>query len=144
MKSAFFLLLLLFVSSIAYGGWQQDFRNIYTQNGIDDAVVNALAMGANPDQIIKEALPISSLKQERLIKALFCALAQPETIRNSALKNGIKELKVNEGYKLALEECSQQMEENLNAALDSSQQFPGNSSSDQARSTNYASPWKFQ
>ncbi len=125
--------------------WSENFASIYYEKGIDIAVVLAFEEGATPQQVIKIALPLKDLEREELLKALFCALAQPDTIREAAFANNITEKKVSEGYQLALSECSRQMEENLNAALDSSGRFPGSTSSSSAsRNTNYASPWKFE
>jgi len=136
---------LIMLCSTAMAVWSENFASIYYEKGIDAAVVSALEDGAAPKQIVKIALPLKDLKREVLMKALFCALAQPDTIREAAFANNIKEKKVNEGYQLALSECSRQMEENLNAALDSSNRFPGStSSSNETRNTNYASPWKFK
>lgn len=136
---------IILLTSEAFAGWQDTFTRTYAEKGIDQAVVNALSAGANPYQIIKVALPLDGLRKDHLIKALFCALAQPDTIQEAAAANGIEQPKVDEGYDLALQECARLMDEHLNSALDSSQHFPGNtSSSRESQSTNYASPWKFE
>lgn len=135
----------LFTGSAALAGWTDEFATIYENNGIDQAVATAVAEGAEPNQIVKTALPLVGMTKEYLVKALFCAIALPDTVKNAAITNGITEETVTDGYKLALDECSRQMQENLSAALDSSNRFPGNkSSSSQTGSTNYASPWKFK
>lgn len=137
--------LLLLTYSIALAAWQDDFDSIFTEEGIDAAVIAALAEGASPEQITKKALPLAGLKKEKLFKALFCALAQPDAIQDAATANDVNESIVQEGYQLALTECSRQMDENLNTALDTSQKYQGNtSSSKQSRRTNYASPAAFK
>ena len=124
--------------------WSNDFRSIYANEGIDKAVRTALSKGANLDQIFKSALPIKNLKEENLIKALFCALAQPDYIREAAEVNQITENKVDAGYQLALAECAREMEENLNAVVNPTPQFPELSPSKRIRRTVYASPWTFE
>jgi hypothetical protein len=137
-------LLLLFHTTVM-AAWQDDFATIYAEKGIDAAVVAALAEGASPEQIIATALPLAGLKKELLLKALFCATAQPNAIQDGAAANGISESTVLEGYQLALDKCSRQMDEKLNSALDTTQQYRGNtSSSRQSRKTNYASPSTIQ
>ena len=112
--------------------------------GIDEAVKFALNDGANPDQIIKKARPLEGVTEENLIKALFCALAQPDYIRDAAKINKISDEKVDAGYQLALAECARQMEENLNSVVTPTPQFPELSPSKRIRRTVYASPWTFE
>ncbi|HBI14603.1 MAG TPA: hypothetical protein DDY20_03665 [Desulfobulbaceae bacterium] len=137
-------LVLNFIYSPAFAAWEDDFQNLYREKGIDEAVLSALADGANPDQIIRVALPLAGLTQEMLIKALFCALPQPDDIREAARANAISNAKVDEGYQLALSECARQMEENLNSAVILEPHFPSVAPSDSTRTTNYGSPWKFE
>lgn len=135
---------LLASGSPALAGWIADFSSTYTEHGIDRAIIRALEEGAAPEQIVETALPLPDLHEANLVKALFCALAQPDTVKNAAATHGISEKTINDGYQLALAECARQMAENLNSALDSSSRFPGSTySSGEARGTNYASPWKF-
>lgn len=138
------LFALLFSLSPALAAWEDTFPNLYREKGIDEAVIRALAEGANPDQIIKVALPLENLTQEALIKALFCALAQPEAIRDAAKSNSITDTKVDEGYQLALASCARQMEENLNATIIQAPQFPELAPSNRIRRTVYGSPWQFE
>lgn len=144
LKIAAALIAVFFVISVAYAAWEDNFQNLYQEKGIDEAVVHALAEGANPDQIIKAGLPLKGLTQEVLIKALFCALAQPDAIREAAQANGIGDTKIDEGYQLALATCARQMEENLNAAIIQTPQFPELAPSNRIRRTVYGSPWKFE
>ena len=136
-------LLIVFGFSSAQAAWEENFATLFQEKGIDEAVISALAEGANPDQIIKIALPLTGMAPEALVKALFCALAQPEAIREAAKANAISEPAIDEGYQLALAGCARQMEENLNSAL-----VPDAQNSDQAptnpvRKPAYGSPWKF-
>lgn len=138
------LSILLLLSAHAWADWADTFYKDYNKNGIDYAVATALGDGHNPDQIIKTALPIDNLEQEKLIKALFCALALPGSIYNAAEKNGITDVKVSEGYQLALAECAREMEENLNVEFNPTDQAAAPSPSDRTRGSSQASPWNFQ
>lgn len=138
------LLAVVLIFSPAFAAWEDNFQNLYQEKGIDEAVIDALAEGANPDQIIKAALPLAGLTQEVLIKALFCALPHPDAIREAARANAISDAKVDEGYQLALSACARQMEENLNSAVILEPHFPEMAPTNRARSTNYGSTWKFE
>jgi len=144
-KKFFFLLsIFLITCAIARADWTGIFYQNYKEMGIDHAVKAALGEGHSPDQIIKTALPIDNLRQEELIKALFCALALPGSIYDSAEKNGISDQKVAEGYELALAVCAKEMEENLNAIVSPAGQSSDLSPTEQARGSDLASPWKFE
>ena len=143
-KILFFITFLMMTTTVVLANWSENFHTIYADKGINEAVKNALSEGANLDQIIKAALPIKSLKEENLIKALFCALAQPDYIREAAKVNQITDNKVDAGYQLALAECAREMEENLNAIVNPTPQFPELSPSKRIRRGVYASPWTFE
>ena len=110
------LVLCLVVSSLAFATtWHEKFVSNYSELGIDLAVEKAVQEDQKtPDQIIKIALPIEGLEKEILIKALFCSGAKPEDVNNDAIKNDISEEIINDGYQLALTECSRRMEEYFN------------------------------
>ena len=136
-------LAIVFSFSVALAAWEKNFATLYQEKGIDEAVITALAEGANPDQIIKIALPLEGLKQGVLIKALYCALAQPEAIREAAMANAISEPTIDEGYQLALSECARRMEENLNSALIPTPQNSEQAPTNRVRKPVSGSPWKF-
>lgn len=142
--ACYFTVFILLTSSPALADWAKYFSQVYYEKGIDDAVVMALSEGASPYQIIKEGLPIKDLKKEILLKALFCALAQPETIHEAAKENSIGDDTVDKGFQLALIECKRQMEENLNSTIIQSSRFPELAPSKRTRRTVYGSPWKFE
>ena len=145
MKRCVIILSILLLSyAQAWADWTDTFYINYENHGIDHAVSTALGDGLNPDQIIKAALPIENLAQEKLVKALFCALALPGSIYDAAETNGITEAKVSEGYQLALGECAREMEENLNVEFSPADQPTDPSPSDRSRGSSQASPWNFQ
>lgn len=115
-KKLFFpLVVLVFSASIASASsWHERFVANYAELGIDLAVQTALEEGATPHMIVKNALPIEDLEEEVLVKALFCAGAEPNEIKKAALDNNIQEDLLNEGFRLAITECRRIMEENLN------------------------------
>jgi hypothetical protein len=136
--------MLLMVGSAAVADLTDAFYADYTKNGIDQAVKTALVDGNSPDRIIRTALPIPDLEREKLIKALFCALALPGSIYDAAEANNIPDSTVAQGYQLALAECAAAMEENLNAAVSPVNQPPELAPSKRVRKSSFASPSNFQ
>jgi hypothetical protein len=118
MKSMWFLLqevnmkkiaiactLVLLSVTIAFAEWLVDFRDTYVKEGIDKAVVVALKGGANPDLIVENGLQLEGLNPENLVKALYCAGAKGQDIRDAAKKWNISEIVVAAGYKKSIAEC---------------------------------------
>lgn len=142
MKKIFLSLAVLFATfSVASAEWSRIFSDIYTDKGLDEAVVYALSEGYSPDQIMQTALPIKDLPHDELIKALFCALAPLDAVYEAAKTNNIADEKVTQGYDLALAECPNAMEEKAAAAT---QQNPALAPAQSNNSTNFASPSTFQ
>lgn len=139
-----FLILFLVICATAFADWAENFYANYEEQGIDHAVKTALGEGNSPDRIVRTALPIKDLEQDKLIKALFCGLALPGSIYEAAEVNGIPESTVAQGYQLALAECAREMEENLNAAVSPANPPPELSPSKRVRGSSFASPWKFE
>ena len=138
------LFIILFSSVTALAEWPADFSAAYEKNGIDDAVVQALSRGIAPKQIIATALKIPGLEQVQLIKALYCALAQPEDIQIAAEKNKISKETIAKGYELALGQCSRQMEERMNADQTLTPRFPKTAPSQRIRGNVSTSPSTFE
>ncbi len=99
-------LLVLMSVSVAFAEWLVDFRDIYVKQGIDKAVVSALKEGANPDLIVENGLKLEGLNPENLVKALYCAGAKGQDIRDAAKKYDISELIVAAGFKKSVAECA--------------------------------------
>ena len=135
----FTFLLLMYSSAIA--DWSQTFRDHYETKGIDTAVSTSLGEGINPDQIKQQGLLIEVLPSPELIKALFCSLVQPAIISDAAKVNNLPESTVAEGYQLALAQCAEEMEEQMNIAPN--MPFPGANPAGQIRPAQ-ASPWTFK
>jgi hypothetical protein len=91
--------------SVAGAEWVDDFRKTYADQGIDEAVENAMKDGKNPDVIVELGLEIEGLNPQNLIKALYCAGANGQDIRAAAEKRHISELIVAAGYKKSIDEC---------------------------------------
>lgn len=139
-KSILALALLFAVCSAALAGWTDVFRDMVREKSLDEAVVYALSEGNSPEIIIRTALSVDGLEEDKLIKALFCALAPLMDVYDGAAANGIADEKVTAGYDLALEECPDAMEEKLDAAPPLNRTLsPGGS----AGGTNSASPSTF-
>ena len=101
--------LLLFSASIACAEWLVDFRDTYVSEGIDKAVENALKDGTTPDLIVENGLDLEGLNPQNLIKALYCAGANGQDIRDAAEKYDISEPVLAAGYKKSVAECADQV-----------------------------------
>ena len=99
-------LLLLFSASIACAEWLVDFRDTYVSEGIDKAVENALKDGKTPDLIVENGIELEGLNPQNLIKALYCAGANGQDIREAAEKYDISETIIAAGYKKSVAECA--------------------------------------
>jgi DNA invertase Pin-like site-specific DNA recombinase len=95
--------------SIAYAEWLVDFKDTYVKEGIDKAVENAMKGGANPDMIVENGLNLEGLNPENLVKALFCAGAKGQDVRDAAKKYQISELIISKGYDKSIAECRDQL-----------------------------------
>ena len=102
-------LLLLFSASIACAEWLVDFRDTYVSEGIDKAVENALKDGTTPDLIVENGLDLEGLNPQNLIKALYCAGARGQDIREAAEKYNISEAIIAAGFKKSVAECADQV-----------------------------------
>ena len=98
-------MLILFSASLACAEWPGDFRDTYVAEGIDKAVENALRDGKTPDLIVANGLELEGLNPQNLIKALYCAGANGQDIREAAEKYGISETILAAGFKKSVAEC---------------------------------------
>ena len=117
MRKIFFLLPLLFLTcTAAHAQWPQDFHATYRAEGIDETVVQALGEGHSPDRITEAGVLLEDLRQEELVKALYCALVAEEDIKRAAEAHSITEEIVSRGHELALAQCACDMEKQWNTA----------------------------
>ncbi len=100
------LAILLVTCSVALAEWLVDFRDTYTKQGIDEAVIVAMKEGIGPDLIVENSMQFEGLNPSNLVKALYCAGAQGQDIREAAEKWGISELLITAGYRKSIAECS--------------------------------------
>lgn len=135
------VLIIFYLScSVAWADWAETFRTNFQTEGIDTAVSAALGEGIPPVQIIGFGIGIEDLPPPHMIKALFCALVQPSIIYDAAEANQLQDATVNEGYQLALAQCPEVLEEQVNAAPNAA--FPGAAPAGKGRPSQ-ASPWNF-
>lgn len=104
-KFAMIVAVLLVTSSVALAEWLVDFKDTYRQKGIDEAVERAMKEGIAPDSIVENGLMFDGLNPTNLIKALYCAGAQGQDVREAAEQYGISDLMVAAGYKKSIAEC---------------------------------------
>ncbi len=99
-------IIVLMSVSVALAEWLVDFRDTYSKEGIDKAVEVAMKGGANPDLIVENGLQLQGLNPENLIKALYCAGAKGQDIRDAAQKWDVSDLIVAAGFKKSVAECA--------------------------------------
>ncbi len=98
-----YVVLIITVISVAYG-WamtQEDFKGAILKDGIDKAVVAALAEGMSPDEIVRAALTVEGLNPRAVLVALCKAGVDDETLTNAGTSNDLALMVVTS----ACEEC---------------------------------------
>ena len=131
--------LVLFSVSIACADWLVDFRDTYVAEGIDKAVENALKEGKTPDLIVENGLELEGLNPQNLIRALYCAGANGQDVREAAEKWNISEVIVAAGYKKSQAECGDQ-DADTQAYTPPGSQGPSFATPRRARNGTFASP----
>ena len=99
------LAIVVCTATVACAAWLVDFKDNYAAKGIDVAVEQAMKVGINPDPIMENGLALENLNPENLIKALYCAGAKGQDIRDAAKKYGISGLILTAGFKKSVAEC---------------------------------------
>lgn len=97
--------IVLVTATLAFADWLTDFRDVYFDKGIDQAVVEALKQGATPDGIMENGLLLDGLNPQNLVKAMYCAGIRGEDIRAAGQRWDVTELLIVAGYKKSVEEC---------------------------------------
>jgi len=101
--------LVLMTSTLAFAEWFVDFENTFKQNGIDDAVEQAMEEGIGPNQIVENGVGLEGLNPTNLIKALYCAGAPGQDVKAAAQQYGISDLLIAAGYKKSIAECGERV-----------------------------------
>ncbi len=101
--------IVLVSATICFAEWLVDFQNNFYNEGIDKAVVKAMEEGIQPDPIVENGLQFSDLNPVNLVKALYCAGAKGQDIRDAAEKWDISEEVVAAGFKKAIAECNEKV-----------------------------------
>lgn len=102
-------MVVLLGATLVCAEWLVDFRDTYVSEGIDKAVENALKVGTTPDLIVQNGLELEGLNPQNLIRALYCAGASGQDIREASERYGVSETVLAAGYKKAVAECSDQV-----------------------------------
>ncbi len=98
-------LLGIFIASLAFADWIEDFSTSFETEGIEVAVPKALEKGQSPDSIVEQGLKLPGLNPQNLLKALYCSGADGDDIKNAADKNGISDIIVVAAFKKSVVEC---------------------------------------
>lgn len=99
------VLLVVATAVVALAEWQVTFEESYANKGIDQAVIDALREGADPDSIVERGLVLEGLNPQNLVMALYCAGVKGKEIREAAANHDISEMIVTAGYKKSIVEC---------------------------------------
>ncbi len=84
-------------------------RVYFEKSGIDEAVVEALKLGATPDSIMETGLQFEELNPQNLVKAMYCGGIRGDDIRAAGQKYDVSDLIIVAGYKKSVEECGDQI-----------------------------------
>ncbi len=103
------VMIVLMTFSAALAEWSDTFKETYNKKSIDEAVVDAMKEGVSPKLIVENGLQLKTLNPQNLVKALFCAGAKGQDIREAASEWQISELIVAAGYKKSIAECGDQV-----------------------------------
>ncbi len=103
------ILLVLLSFSVALADWQETFKTDYESIGIDQAVINAMKEGSSPEQILQAGLELEGLNPQNLLKALYCAGANGNDIKEAAMAADISELLISIAYEKSIVECYDQL-----------------------------------
>lgn len=125
----------------AFAEWQVDFKDTYTNKGIDQAVIDALKEGADPDSIVVNGLDLEGLNPQNLVMALYCAGVKGQDIRDAAANHDISEMILTAGYKKSVVECSDVIADSQ-AYTPVATGFSGGKNGGGGGRT-YGSPWTF-
>jgi len=82
-----------------------NYEERYYKVGINQAVIDALKEGGDPDSIVQRGLVFEGLNPQNLVMALYCAGVKGKDIRDAADHHGISEMIVTAGYKKSVVEC---------------------------------------
>ena len=93
----------------AFATWLDDFKSIFQKEGIDEAVVEALKVGATPDSIMETGLQFEELNPQNLVKAMYCGGIRGDDIRTAGQKFDVSDIIIVAGYKKSVEECGDQI-----------------------------------
>ncbi len=101
--------LVAFTATCVFATWLDDFKSIFEKSGIDEAVVEALKLGAAPDSIMENGLQFEELNPQNLVKAMYCGGIRGDDIRAAGQKYDVSDLIIVAGYKKSVEECGDQI-----------------------------------
>ncbi|WPD21825.1 MAG: hypothetical protein SD837_16645 [Candidatus Electrothrix scaldis] len=100
------VLMILFGAGIAQANWQDDFVSDYDEFGMSVAVEEALHNDITPDEILSFIISHSEKFQTKVgLKALYCAGADRDAVREAANKLGITVEDLSVALEESIAEC---------------------------------------
>ena len=104
-KTLLVLVIVLFTAVTAFAEWLVDFRDIYLEKGIEQAVIEALKQGALADDIMKNGLELDGINSQNLVKAMYCAGIRGDEIKLAGDRWEVSDDIIVAGFKKSEEEC---------------------------------------
>ena len=109
MKKLFVIVpIVFFTATVALAEWLVEFRDIYLDEGIEQAVIAALKEGATADEIMQGGMDLVEtlgLNSQNLIKAMYCAGIRGDDIKSASDQWDISDGIIVAGFKKSQEEC---------------------------------------
>ena len=105
-KKLMIFLFVLLCPGLALADWKEDFVEDADEFGIDHAVANALDEDVSPDEILTFIITHQENFRTRLsLKALYCAGADRDAVRDAANKLGITVEDISMALEESIAEC---------------------------------------
>jgi len=108
-KIPFVCLFILLSSSLVWADFADDFKTDYQQQGMEQAVLNALQEGVAPSRIIDAGLKQDDLDSVHLVQLLYCAGGSVFDIWHVGIGAGLSAVTMAAGYKKSVAECGKEI-----------------------------------
>ena len=96
---------ILLYAPCAFADWADDFRATAEQAGVEIAIINALKIGVNPDDMVALVKEMGGVEPASAVKALYCSGVPGPRIMAAATKAGVPESVVVAGQRKSVGGC---------------------------------------
>lgn len=95
----------VFIASISFADWIEDFSINNQNEGIEVAVAEALKIGKDPTSIVEEGLKIPGINPQHILKALYCEGSDGDDVKAAADAAGISDIILVSAFEKSIAEC---------------------------------------